>query len=94
VTLIELLEHEAEWTDDDTDIYVAQPWQCGSKAILVSPAPATTEPIEQHGQRYAYFLETFIAREFMHGYAASAEGADASAEKRCERLIRYAIDDA
>ena len=91
---MELLEHVAEWTDDDTTIYVVQPWQCGSDAILVSPAPETTEPVEQHGQSYAYFLETFIAREFMDGYAASAEGASASAEKRCERLIRYAVEDA
>jgi hypothetical protein len=61
---------------------------------LISPAPATTEPVEQNGKSYDYFLETFIAREFMEDYEASAEGAGPAAEQRCERLIGYAVNDA
>lgn len=60
----------------------------------MSPATETTEPVEQDGRSYDYFLETFIAREFLEGYEASADGAGASAEQRCERLIDYAVNDA
>lgn len=94
MTLLELLAHATDWADDDTTIYAEKPWRCGSEAMLVSPSPETTEPIEQDGRSYVYFLETFIAREFMEGWEASQEGSEASADQRCERLIGYAVNDA
>ncbi len=94
VQLLELLGQVEQWNDEDTTIYVAPPWSCESEAMLISPAPDTTEPVERNGRRYEYFLETFLAREFLEGYAASAEGASASEEQRCKRLLRYAEQDA
>ena len=85
--LIELVEGASTWTDDDTTIYVARPWSCDADAMLVSPAPDTTEPVEQGGKLYDYVLETFIAREVLEGLAGSAD-------QRCQRLISYAEDDA
>lgn len=38
--------------------------------MLLSPVPDTTEPMEQGGKLYDYFLETFIAREVIEGLAA------------------------
>ena len=85
--LIELIEDASAWTDDDKTIYVARPWSCDADAILVSPAPDTTEPVERDGKRYGYFLETFIAREVIERLAGSAS-------QRCQRLIHYAENDA
>jgi hypothetical protein len=85
--LIELLEGASAWTDDDTTIYVTRPWSCDADAVLVSPAPATTEPVERNGKPYDYFLETFIAREVIEGLAGSTD-------QRCQRLIDYAENDA
>lgn len=85
--LIELIERASTWADDDTTIYVTRPWSCDADAMLVAPAPDTTEPVEQGGKLYDYFLETFIAREVIKGLGGSAE-------KRCQRLINYAENDA
>ena len=92
--LIELLRSVSEWNDDDTTIFATQPWSCGAAAILVTPAPAGTEPIQQDGTSYDYFNETFVARDFLEDFLASEEGASATERQRCERLIRYAQDDA
>jgi hypothetical protein len=92
--LIELLRQYATFMPNDATIFVQEPWSCGSEAILVSPEPDTTDPVERGGLRFEYFLETSVAQEFMEGYLTSVEGATASVTERCERLIRYARDDA
>ena len=92
--LIDLVVGVSEWDDDDTTIYAVEPWSCDTPAILVSPAPDTIAPIERAGTNYAYFLETFVAREVLEDFAASLGGAAATDAARCERLIRYARDDA
>lgn len=92
--LIELLQQVAEWNDEEASIYAAQPWSCDSEAVLVTPAPNTTEPIRRGETSYDYFLEAIIAREVIEDYAASGEGGEASNRQRCERLIRYALSDA
>ena len=85
--LIDLLGQRHDWSDDDTTIYVEQPWSCEANAILVTPAPDRTEPIHRDGRTYEYFLETSIIGEVFESYSAPEEDF-------CERLIRYAIDDA
>ncbi len=85
--LVDLLGQRPEWNDDDTTIYVEQPWSCEADAVLVSPSPGRTEPIERDGRTYEYFLETFIVRELTGGCSGSER-------ELCERLVRYAIDDA
>ncbi|WP_152613431.1 hypothetical protein [Inquilinus limosus] len=92
--LLELLGQVEQWSNEDTTIYVEPPWSPDAEAILVTPAPDTTDPIERDDRRYHYFLETFIARDFLEGYAASDEGSAASEKQRCERLISYAENDA
>ncbi|HEX8483820.1 hypothetical protein [Sphingomonas sp.] len=92
--LIDLLQSTSEWQDDDATIYVAQPWSGDSDAVIIKSAPDTTEPVKHGEISYSYFLEAFIARDFIKDYAASGEGASATESERCERLIRYAEDDA
>jgi hypothetical protein len=88
--LRDLLLSRHLWTKDET-IYVAQPWTCDAEAILVSPAPDTTEPVVRSGQRYEYFLEGFLARDLLDDLGASS---DSLSVEICERLIRYATYDA
>lgn len=85
--LVELIMQASGWTDEISTIYVTEPWSCEAEAILVSPAPDTTEAIERDGLCYRYFLETFIAREVMDRLGCASK-------ERCERLIDYAQNDA
>jgi hypothetical protein len=91
--LIELLQSASEWQDDDATIYVAQPWSGEADAVIIKPAPDTTEPVKRGEISYSYFLEAFIARDFIKEYAAG-DGASATESERCERLILYAENDA
>jgi len=92
--LIELLQSASGWRDDKATIYVAQPWSCEADAIIVTPAPVTTDPIDRDATSYSYFLEALIARDFVEDYTATGEGASANDRQLCERVIRYAEDDA
>jgi hypothetical protein len=90
MTLRELLVSRHDWTEEET-IYVVEPWSRDAEALLTNEAPDATDPIFRSGKRYAYFLEGFIARDFLDDLGASIN--DVSQEA-CDRLIRYAIDDA
>ncbi|OJW76652.1 MAG: hypothetical protein BGO57_10325 [Sphingomonadales bacterium 63-6] len=85
--LIELIAEASGWANDITTIYVEQPWSCEANAILVSPAPDTTDPVKRDGRHYEYFIETFIARDVIEGLIGSIE-------ERCQRLISYAQNEA
>lgn len=87
--LRELLRGRRDWSDDET-IYMVEPWGGDADALLSNATPDTTGPIIQDRQSYAYFLEGFIARDFLDDLDAP----DDAGEAVCERLIRYAIDDA
>ena len=87
--LRELLRGRCDWSDEET-IYVVEPWDGGAEALLSSATSDATDPIVQGGKCYAYFLEGFIARDFLDDLDAP----DDVGEAACERLIRYAIDDA
>jgi len=50
--------------------------------------PDTTEPVMRSGQCYEYFLEGFIARDFIDDLGAPSNSVSVEV---CERLIRYAI---
>ncbi|NMN06421.1 MULTISPECIES: hypothetical protein [unclassified Novosphingobium] len=91
--LIELIRDAAD-LDDDLIIYAVAPWSPDADTVLVVVQGNSAEPVTFHGRQYDYFLESFIARNFIEDYAASVEGASATERERCERLIRYAQDDA
>jgi hypothetical protein len=90
MTLRELLALRRDWADDDT-IYATEPWSGDAEALISNEAADSTDAIFRSGKRYAYFLEGFIARDFLDDLGASA---DDVGEEACDRLIRYAIDDA
>jgi len=74
--------------DPEATIYAVEPWTSASQAILVSPGPDSSEPIERNGTIYSYFLEVFIAREFLEGFGVN------DFKIACDRLIQYAVNDA
>jgi hypothetical protein len=79
--------------DEEMTIYAAKPWTCDSQALVARepdqgglPSEATTRSVE-------YFIEVFIATEFLEGWIAAQAGTT-SAREQCERLIQYATHDA
>lgn len=79
--------------DPDATIYVAEPWTCDSSAMVdvEPPSGGLPEAASRHGLRY--FLEVFVARDFLADWQATLDEAPTN-EERCDRLIRYAVDDA
>jgi hypothetical protein len=93
VTFLELIVSLAGRTaGENENIYVAPPWSCEAQAVVIDPASDTTEAITIDGTRFEYFLETFIALEFIEDYVKSSR-ATLSQRQICERLILYAIND-
>jgi hypothetical protein len=79
---------------DDVTIYAERPWTTSSEAILVSPPPEFIDAIRQGERAFDYFLEAFIARDFLGDLMALGDGAAMSDYEQCERLIQYAESDA
>lgn len=79
--------------DDELTIYATEPFTCDSRAIVAPEPEEGGSPTEAKSSNAVYFLEVFEAQQFLEGWVAS-KGGVASAQERCERLIRYAIDDA
>lgn len=94
VKLIEILRLDDIAADEEATIYVARPWSPDADAIVVSPAPTLTDPIERDGRAFDYFLEGFLAQDFLEDLVASGEFEGASEWQLCERLVRYAQMDA
>ncbi len=79
--------------NSELTIYATAPWMCDSEAVVTLEPDNGALPREVEAAGATYFLEVSIAKEFLQGWLA-AEAASVSARDRCERLIRYAIDDA
>jgi len=91
---------------DDEDgppatIYAREPWTPSSLAAVLHPTDETTAPIEVDGEPFAYFIEVFIAREFLEdlakvsGMESDENVHDLEADvRKCEELIHYATHDA
>ncbi len=84
---------QLEVYDAESTIYAVQPWTCDSEAVVVREPPQGGVPPEATSRSAAYLIEVFIAREFLEGWTISEERS-VSVREQCERLIRYAVDDA
>jgi hypothetical protein len=91
------LEQQQEGADDaDTyaTIYASEPWSAESRAIVLENQTDTTEPpSEAKAIGCTYFLEVFIAEDFLRGFRETL-GREPTAAEKCERLIYYATYDA
>jgi len=90
MTLIEAIrdlgKHDAEAT-----IYAAEPWTEESQAVVAFEPEEGGLPVE--AENLSYFLEVFIARDFLEDWEATL-GASPTLQELCARLIQYAINDA
>lgn len=93
--LVTLLDITRRLTDQDREltIYAQRPWQRDSSAILVHEKTDGTIPEVASSCGLAYFLEVFLACDFVDGWLHSLPHPP-SAEETCDRLIGYAENDA
>ncbi|MCE9595611.1 MAG: hypothetical protein K8S98_15595 [Planctomycetes bacterium] len=92
-TLLEIVERLGD-VDDDLVIHAAKPSSMESSAVSFPIAPfqpGVPDALDRDG--LSYFIEVFFAREFLEDWDTALQ-LRPSARARCERLIRYATDDA
>ena len=91
-TLLEVVGELSD-LDDQLTIYAQEPWNPTSLAVVAHEAEDGTWVQYRDGIAFSYFLEVFIALDFLKGWEAnSAEPIGLPA--KCNRLIEYAINDA
>jgi hypothetical protein len=90
-TLIELVANLASY-DPELTVYAVRPWTCDSEAVVAREPEQGGLPHQARSCGAEYFIEVFVAKEFLEGWIVSAERR-ASAQERCERLIHYAVND-
>lgn len=93
VTSLLKLIKELKALDKEDTIYAAKPWTTKSKAIVLREPVSGEIPQEAKDLGLSYFIEVYIACDFIEEWEKSFHIA-ASAEKKCLRLIEYAINDA
>ena len=79
--------------DNESTIYAAEPWTENSKAIVEREPESGGLPRIAQNLGLKYFLEVFVARDFLDGWIANLETEPGDAEKS-DRLIQFAINDA
>ena len=79
--------------DGENTIYASEPWTADCEAIVTSALKSKASPAVVERLNMKYFLEVFIARDFLDDWTASLEEPPTLPEK-CARLIDYAINDA
>ena len=79
--------------DSEHTIYASEPWTHSSVAIVVGEPDSGEVPREASDLGLEYFLEVFIASDFLEDWMADLQ-ANPSAEQKCARLIAYAVNDA
>jgi hypothetical protein len=79
--------------DGESTIYAAKPWIADSEAIVALEPETGGLPAEAQQLGLKYFLEVFVAREFLEGWIESLD-AEPDPYSKCARLIQYAVRDA
>ncbi|MFW9928717.1 MAG: hypothetical protein ACFFD1_04950 [Candidatus Thorarchaeota archaeon] len=92
MNLVKLIEQLEEF-DDSMTIYAEKPWSPNSKALVEYEPETGSLPENAKAHKLSYFLEVFIARDFLNDWIAS-QNATPSLEAQCKRLISYALNDA
>ena len=92
MTLIEVIRN-LESFDKEGTICARKPWAESSEAVVLVESQAQQLPAEAKKLGMDYFLEVFIARNFLEGWIANLDTQPTLTEK-CARVIKYAITDA
>ena len=91
-SLQDLVENLAD-IDPEMTIYAVEPWTGKSRAVVAMEPEEGGLPEEAVSAGAAYFLEVFLALDFLDDWRASLDHEPSDGES-CERLIQYAIADA
>ncbi len=91
--LVDIVKQLASF-DAESTIYAEEPWTEESEAI-VEAEPDSGGVVPERVQRLGcqYFVEVFLAREFLEAWLAGQERKP-TLEEMCRRLIDYAANDA
>jgi len=92
VKLIEVVNN-LEKFDKESTIYASLPWNENSDAIVTQETSQGLAPNEINKAGLKYFIEVFIAIDFLEDWLSSLSSQPSEKEK-CKRLIDYAINDA
>jgi hypothetical protein len=92
MTLIEVIRN-LESFDNEGIICARKPWAENSEAIVVVEPEARRLPAEAEKLGLAYFLDVFVARDFLQDWTVNLDAEPTLAQK-CARLIKYAVTDA
>jgi hypothetical protein len=92
MTLIEIIR-DLDSFDSEGIICAKKPWTEDSHGIVVVVPQARRLPAEAEKLGMDYFLDVFIARDFLEDWRANLD-AEPTLQQKCARLIKYAITDA
>jgi hypothetical protein len=79
--------------DSEDTIYAVEPWTKESQAVVAREPEAGGLPDEARRIGAKYFLEVFVAHDFVEDWKTGLRQEPAPTEM-CARLIYYAINDA
>jgi hypothetical protein len=79
--------------DEESTIYASEPWTENSEAIVARESESGGLPNDAEKLGLKYFLEVFIARDFLEGWMSNLD-AQPTLQQKCARLIKYAVTDA
>ena len=92
MTLLQVVQELETFNKEDT-IYVAAPWTEHSLSRVLREADSGKIPAEAVSLGFEYFLEVFIACEFIQEFEECLEIIP-TIKQKCLRLIEYANNDA
>lgn len=70
-------------------LFVEEPWTVEAHTQIITDEQGQTV-VDIHGRKYTYFLEAFIINELLE----ELDGENMTFEKKCQRIIEYASNDA
>lgn len=79
--------------DHESTISAAEPWTEDSQVVVAPEPDSGSPPPEAQKLGLKYFLEVFLARDFVEGWVANLDR-EPTLHEKCARLIQYAINDA
>ncbi len=79
--------------DDALTVYASEPWTPQSEVLLLREPGDGDLPAEATLRDLVYFLEVFVAKEFVEGWEGTTQTRP-SPDEKCRRLIQYARNDA
>ena len=93
MTLLDIVAQLNDFDETQT-IYAREPWNEGSEAVVApEDESGTLVPPRLQANGFSYFIEVFIAKDFLHDWRESTSSTPSDREA-CARLIQYARYDA